>query len=71
MLRLDVQLMRNFWRNWIRKSGDWSVALDGAFLADRAKAHQGGQPNCARTCRTSSRAATFDWVASSLMRGKV
>ena len=39
MLRLDVQLMRNFWRNWIRESGDCSVALDGAFLADRAKAH--------------------------------
>ena len=57
MLRLDVQLMRNFWRNWIRESGDCSKALDGAFLADRAKAHQGGQPNCARTCRTSSRAA--------------
>ena len=71
MLRLDVQLMRDFWRNWIRKSEDWSVALDGAFLADHAKAHQGGQPNCARMCRTSSRAATFDWVASSLMRGKV
>ena len=71
MLGLDVQLRRNFWRNWIRESGDCSVALDGAFLADRAKAHQGGQPNCARTCRASSRAATFDWVAPSLMRGKV
>ena len=39
MLRLDVQLMRNFWRNWIRESGDWSVALEGAFLSDRANAH--------------------------------
>ena len=28
MLSLDMQLMRNFWRNWIRESGDWSVALD-------------------------------------------
>jgi hypothetical protein len=42
MLRLDVQLMRNFWRNWIRESGGWSVALEGAFLADRGNAHQGG-----------------------------
>ena len=25
----------DFWRNWIRESGDWSVALEDAFLVDR------------------------------------
>lgn len=31
----------DFWRNWIRESGHWSVALDGAFLAHKANAEEG------------------------------
>jgi hypothetical protein len=31
----------DFWRNWIRESGSWSVGVDGAFIADRANAAEG------------------------------
>jgi hypothetical protein len=31
----------DFWRNWIRESGSWSVGVDGAFVAERADAGAG------------------------------